>query len=129
MYTAIHSLIRLIKNGLECKQRVDDVIDSCANYVNLRDNIENWRVQAEQEADEINRKRAIKRGLLALKRYFILIVFASYLDTHDPGLAEDLESFKFWMNRHQEFVTIMREEIDDADLEGLVPVEKLNPGQ
>lgn len=126
-YQITHSLLRVIRNGLECKRMVDEVVDNCGAYLNLRDSIEQWRIKAENETDENARKRAIRRGLLHLKRYFLLITFQAYLDQTPPTMIEKLESFRSWVARHQEFKT-MREDLEHADIEALVPVEKLSPG-
>ncbi|RUS27280.1 hypothetical protein BC938DRAFT_483485 [Jimgerdemannia flammicorona] len=126
-YQIINSLLRVIKNGLECKRLVDEIVDDCAVYLNLRDCIEDFRLHAENAADETIKRRAVKRGLAALERYFLLICFQSYLDQMDADTAGDLESFQAWMARHQEFDTILQE-LERDGMESLVPVEKLNPG-
>ncbi|KAJ1570068.1 hypothetical protein HK096_003163 [Nowakowskiella sp. JEL0078] len=166
-YQLIHSLLRVIKNGLECKKVVDDMIDQCSQFVNLRESIESCQVSAEQAPAEnplpsaansikpskisesnfstgslldlnpmvthqpiqLTRKRQIKRGLLQLKRYFMLIAFQSYLDSNPPKNIElgSLESFKSWMKKYPEFNTMLQE-FEIAGLEALTPVEKMTPG-
>ncbi|TPX31687.1 hypothetical protein SmJEL517_g05062 [Synchytrium microbalum] len=127
-YQIIHSLLRVIRNGLECKNMVDSVIDDCGQFMNIRDSIEQCRLQAENESDKDLKKRAVRRGLLNLKRYFILILFQCYLDQNRlDHVTQRNESFKLWMDRHPEFATI-REDFENADIQALVPVEKLAPG-
>lgn len=96
-------------------------------YLNLRSCIEGFRLQAENAADETAKRRAVKRGIAALERYFYLICFQSYLSQTDLDTAEAMESFQDWMARHQELYTILQE-LDRDDMESLVPVERLNPG-
>ncbi|TPX51665.1 hypothetical protein SeMB42_g01840 [Synchytrium endobioticum] len=127
-YQIIHSLLRVIRNGLECKNMVDAVVDDCGQFMNIRDSIEECRLQAENESDKDLKKRAVRRGLLNLKRYFILILFQCYLDENRlDRITEWRESFKLWMERHPEFDTI-KEELENTDIQALVPVEKLAPG-
>jgi protein-tyrosine phosphatase len=126
-YQVIHSLLRVIRNGIECKRVVDAVIDAASTLVNIRDIIEETRQASESETDPIQKDVYRKRGLVALDRYFMLILFQSYLDQNPPGLESELESFKSWTLKHPEFNTI-REELLGADLDPLVPVDEMEPG-
>ncbi len=127
-YQVIHSLLRVIKNGLECKRAVDETIDRCSATVNLREAIEKSRLQAENSTDDpAKQKKYIEKGILHLKRYFLLIVFQSYLNDTSPNSLEDLESFKQWFSRHQE-LHLMKKEFDKCDIHALIPVEYLQPG-
>jgi hypothetical protein len=121
-YQLINSLLRVIKNGLEVKSIVDDAIDRCGKFLNLRDVIEDMHVQAENEKDTANTKRAIKKGITALERYFLLICFQSYLDQTSPEAMDDTETFETWMKRHPELSTILLETRKE-DIELIVPVE------
>ncbi|KAI8579918.1 hypothetical protein K450DRAFT_187884 [Umbelopsis ramanniana AG] len=121
-YQLINSLLRVIKNGLEVKSVVDDAIDRCGRFLNLRDVIEDMHVQAENETDEALKKRTIKKGITALERYFLLICFQSYLDQTSPEAVGDTETFETWMKRHPELSTILLETRKD-DIELIVPVE------
>jgi hypothetical protein len=103
-YQIIHSLLRVIRGGLECKQRVDQVISHCATHLHLRKSIENARLQAEAALDDESKHRAIQRGLMALRRYFLVIAFQSYLES-SPGSINEMESFSAWMSRHQVLVS------------------------
>ncbi|KAG0188087.1 hypothetical protein DFQ28_005392 [Apophysomyces sp. BC1034] len=122
-YNLINSLLRVIKNGLENKEVVDDTVDKCGVYLNLRDMIESAHIQAENETDESKRNRLLKRGVLALERYFLLICFQAYLDNTSPETLDETESFEHWMKRHLEMATILLELQKDR-LELIIPVEK-----
>ncbi|ORY52376.1 hypothetical protein BCR33DRAFT_711697 [Rhizoclosmatium globosum] len=128
-YQVIHSLIRVIRNGAACRNWVDATIDGCSMYsAHIREAIEVWRLTAEAETDDSTKRRAIRKGLACLRRYFALIAFAAYLDSksnHVPG--SELESFKSWMNGHKEFDTML-EEMEHGGLKSLIPVEHLLPG-
>lgn len=121
-YQLINSLLRVIKNGLEVKSMVDDAIDRCGKFLNLRDVIEDMHVKAENEKDTASTKRAIKKGITALERYFLLICFQSYLEQTSPEAVDDTETFEKWMKRHPELSTILLETRKE-DIEVIVPVE------
>ena len=92
----MHSLLRVVRNGLDSKLLVDNIIDKCATHVSLRGMIEEFRLQAENETDKDKRKQIIRRGVQCLKRYFLLIAFACYLDQCDPSCLDELETFQAW---------------------------------
>ena len=58
----ILDLLRVIKNGLTVKDAVDHAIDQCAELVNLRDSIEEARINAEQATSEQQREMYARRG-------------------------------------------------------------------
>ncbi|KAI8809960.1 inositol hexakisphosphate-domain-containing protein [Cladochytrium replicatum] len=127
-YQLIHSLQRVIRNGLECKEIVDNVIDSCDMLVNLRVAIEECHLAAESAEDT---KRAIRRGKMYLKRYFLLIAFQAYLDAHPIDNVADfgsLQTFSNWMNTHEEFSSMLDEFFMPENISTLTPVERLAPG-
>ncbi|CAO3609264.1 unnamed protein product [Cunninghamella echinulata] len=124
-YQIINSLLRVIKHGLENKRIVDDTLDQCGLIMNLRDVIEEARVHAEQEMDPVKRKQQIKRGGVALERYYMLICFQVYLDSTSPDLMHETESFGHYMKRHAELFTILKElQTNDNVMEFIVPVEQ-----
>ncbi|KAH6570550.1 hypothetical protein BASA60_007657 [Batrachochytrium salamandrivorans] len=126
-YRPIHSLLRVIRNGVECKRIVDDAIDNCAHYINLRDVIEESRQVAEAEMDGIQKAALFVRGVLHLRRYFTLILFQSYLDSNEPGVEMMLATFQDWLQKHPEFSTIS-EELETNGVDLLTPVEEIAPG-
>ncbi|KAJ3409888.1 hypothetical protein HDV05_004169 [Chytridiales sp. JEL 0842] len=144
-YPVIQSLLRVIRNGSECRDWVEYTIDQCGAGEHLRNSIEKWRTAAEvaeKNKDDIGKKRCVRKGLVALKRYFTLIAFAAYLESHgsncelgehgDGDLDKErgrdgLESFTSWMESRKEFDTIL-EEMERGDLNSLIPVENLSPG-
>jgi hypothetical protein len=127
-YQVIHSLLRVVRNGIECKRTVDQVIDCCAKYINVRDVIEDFRQQYETETEPVSKEKYRMKGLLALERYFSIILFQNYLDQNPPmGTFSDLVSFQDWLEQHPEFETI-REELNSKTIEPLVPVNEMMPG-
>ena len=121
-YRIIHSILRVIKNGLAAKEVVDRVIYNAAALVNLRDCIERYRRDAESASDPNEARRALRKGIVALKRYALLILFQGYLDSVSPDEnCSDLHSFSAWFARHQEFKTLFSE----LDRKG-IGVEVLN---
>ncbi|OZJ03826.1 hypothetical protein BZG36_03823 [Bifiguratus adelaidae] len=126
-YQIVHSLLRVIRDGLECKRIVDQVVDSCAAYLNLRDCIEDFRNQAESADSEEQRTNAIRRGVSALKRYAMLICFQGYLEQADPDDLKHLQSFERWYEQHPELETILQE-LRKPDMRLLIPVKKASLG-
>ncbi|KAI7898613.1 inositol hexakisphosphate-domain-containing protein [Cokeromyces recurvatus] len=122
-YQIINSLLRVIKNGLEVKHLVDDVIDTCGAFLNLREMIESEHIKFENENDEAKKKVHIKRGIAALHRYFVLLCFEAYLESTSPESMSDTETFESWLNRHSEIGTLLAE-FNDLNEGLIVPVEK-----
>ncbi|KAI9099760.1 inositol hexakisphosphate-domain-containing protein [Phlyctochytrium arcticum] len=129
-YAIIHSLMRVIRNGLECKKTVDDFIDACGAHYNLREAIEEARLRAETSTEENGtRNTALSKGMLNLRRYFLLLAFASYLDQNKPGLDSELTSFATWVDRHAEFAGMKDAMMDCQNgMEAILPVERMDPG-
>ncbi|KAJ1539576.1 hypothetical protein HK405_012731, partial [Cladochytrium tenue] len=115
--------------GVEVRQWVDETIDQCSTYsTHLRDVIEKWRLAAEGAENEQMRRRAVRKGLASLRRYFGLIAFGAYLTSVSPDeLGAVIDTFRQWMGRHKEFATML-EEMERGGLQSLVPVEHLSPG-
>jgi hypothetical protein len=144
-YPVIQSLLRVVRKGAECRKWVDTTIDQCGAGEHIRNAIEKYRLAAEaagKNRDEVAKKRYVRKGLVALKRYFTLIAFGAYLESHESGCElkqhsegdvdtgrrkDGLESFKSWMERRKEFDTIL-DEMERGDLNSLIPVENLRPG-
>lgn len=143
-YSIINSLIRVIRDGLRCKRIVDRVIDDCGQFLNIRDEISNCLSIAESSKvrdnddptarnadnryDDRNSKRHIRRGLVHLKRYFMLILFQSFLEQLPVELpTASYGTFSSWVKQHGEFKTLL-DELDSSGLEALLPVQKLLPG-
>jgi hypothetical protein len=127
-YRLIHSIVRVIKNGLLGKAIVDELIDNASSVINLRDCIERYRKAAAEASDPTEAQRAVRKGVSALKRYALLILFQGYLATVLPDVElAHLESFSSWLNRHQEFRTLL----DDVEhrCRGGAAVEVLNEEQ
>lgn len=129
-YQIINSLLRVIKRGLETKGVVDYTLDQCSvGGSNLRETIEEARIQAEKEIEEdpIQFKRTVKRGITSLERYFMFICFQAYLDSTSPSMVRETESFGLWMKRHPELGTILHDILnnkEEDEFRSLVPVEK-----
>lgn len=138
-YRIIHSILRVI--GTECKVVVDEVIDAAADVVNLREVIETCRRAAQSSSDPNTQRKATRKGIVALRRYAILILFQGYLSSHRTGDLPDetsssndtvsplSETFHQWLHRHQEFSLLLEEldgknSLDDLAEEYLLPPEQ-----
>ncbi|KAI8912645.1 inositol hexakisphosphate-domain-containing protein [Gorgonomyces haynaldii] len=110
-FAAIHSLVRVLNDGLVCKSMVDDCIDACAFNLNLRENIHDLYQQSEAEKNLEQQRELEAKGLVALEKYFFLILFQGYLQENPPNVPTgQLVTFKRWLSLHPEFETI-REQI------------------
>ncbi|PWY97867.1 hypothetical protein BCV70DRAFT_202357 [Testicularia cyperi] len=124
-YHVINSLLRVIPKGLEVKRMVDDCIDQCSTVTNLRDAIEESRLAAEDTEDEALRKKRIQSAIHNLRRYFLLIVFQSYLTQTRPDLLEASPSFRTFVTRQPVFDTIAKE-FEKVDISTIMPLQKVD---
>ncbi|SJX66322.1 uncharacterized protein SRS1_16643 [Sporisorium reilianum f. sp. reilianum] len=124
-YHVINSLLRVIPRGLEVKRMVDECIDQCATVTNLREAIEEARLAAEDTEDEALRKKHIQSAIHNLRRYFLLIVFQSYLTQTRPDLLEASPSFRSFVTRQPVFDTIAKE-FDKIDISTIMPLQKVD---
>ncbi|KAI3517914.1 hypothetical protein L1887_17136 [Cichorium endivia] len=80
-YRDILSLTRVLLHGPESKSDVDIVIERCAGAGHLRDDILFYSKELEklQGNDDDHQAYIMDMGIKALRRYFLLIMFRSYL--------------------------------------------------
>lgn len=124
-YQTINSLLRVVQNGLEIKRVVDDVIDTCGAFLNLREMIESEHLKSENEQDPKKKAAHIKRGVAALHRYFVLLCFQAYLDSTSPDDSVDTtKTFEAWIKKRPEIETLLQEFRIHYGEELIVPVEK-----
>ncbi|EST07320.1 hypothetical protein PSEUBRA_003137 [Kalmanozyma brasiliensis GHG001] len=124
-YHVINSLLRVIPRGLEVKKMVDEAIDQCATVTNLRESIEISRLAAEDTEDDSLRKKHLQSAIHNLRRYFLLIVFQSYLTQTRPDLLEASPSFRSFVTRQPVFETIAKE-FDKIDISTIMPLQKVD---
>lgn len=123
-YHLINSLLRVIPHGLEVKQEVDDAVDRCGAVTNLRDSIEELRLSAEEIEDPENpgRKQRIHAGCQALRRYFLLIIFQSFLTSTKPDIISDLPTVQAFVQRQPVLQTISKE-FEKVDISLITPLQ------
>lgn len=138
-YRIIHSILRIV--GTESKVAVDEAIDAAAGVVNLREAIETCRRVAQSSSDPNTQRKAIRKGIVALKRYAILILFQGYLLSYRKGNFLDEaspqsqripllpETFHQWLQRHQEFSPLLEELDRKNSLDDLAEEYLLLPEQ
>ncbi|QRV75009.1 paladin [Ceratobasidium sp. AG-Ba] len=122
-YQIINNLLRVIKRGPDVKRIVDDAIDQCDQYLNLRESIEEARMQAEDATDERQKKRFIQIGLHNLRKYFELIVFQHYLMESDPDTIRSFESFEHFV-RSRPVIATFENELKVEGAKALKPLER-----
>ncbi|XP_057829529.2 uncharacterized protein LOC131040594 isoform X1 [Cryptomeria japonica] len=81
-YRDILSLTRVLAYGPISKTEVDVVIDRCAGAGHLRNDILYYKKLLEECVDDDDRSYLSDMGIKALRRYFFLIAFRSYLYSH-----------------------------------------------
>ncbi|KAL5486072.1 hypothetical protein ACEPAI_7116 [Sanghuangporus weigelae] len=124
-YQAINNLLRVIRNGLMVKDAVDAAIDKCSEAFNLRESIEEARINAEQATTDQQRKLYAQRGLHNLRRYFELIVFQWYLSTIEPDIIRSVESFESFVKNHPVIKTFEKDLLAEG-LHALKPLERVD---
>ncbi|XP_072951302.1 uncharacterized protein [Typha angustifolia] len=99
-YRDILSLTRVLVCGPKSKEEVDIVIDRCAGAGHLRDDILRHKKELEgcPSDDDETRSYLIDMGIKALRRYFFLITFRSYLYSSSPRET----AFSSWMEARPE---------------------------
>uniref|UniRef100_A0A7I4E3I3 Paladin n=1 Tax=Physcomitrium patens TaxID=3218 RepID=A0A7I4E3I3_PHYPA len=106
-YRDISSLTRVLASGPASKTEVDVVIDRCGGAGHLRDDIFEYKVQLDSfsNAEDERRDFVLDMGINALRRYFFLIAFRSYLFNrvafHGNACAGET-SFSAWMKARPE---------------------------
>lgn len=43
---------------------MDDAVDQCSGYFNLRESIDNWRIKSEEVTDVTQKKIYVQKGVL-----------------------------------------------------------------
>ncbi|WVQ79454.1 hypothetical protein IAT38_001552 [Cryptococcus sp. DSM 104549] len=121
----INSCLRVIKNGVGVKQAVDEAIDATAAQFNIREAIEDLRVQALKATDPDAKRKLTSRGVHLLKRYFHLLLFQAYLEDRAPDEEEPF-SFESFVKHRPVFKTLEKE-LEEGGLQGLAPIERMEP--
>ncbi|GFS30572.1 hypothetical protein Acr_00g0012650 [Actinidia rufa] len=99
-YRDILSLTRVLVCGPKSKADVDNIIERCAGAGHLRDDILCYSKQLQKfsDGDDEHRAYLTDMGIKALRRYFFLITFRSYL--YCTSAAE--MQFSSWMDARPE---------------------------
>ncbi|XP_044494094.1 paladin-like isoform X3 [Mangifera indica] len=99
-YRDILSLTRVLVYGPQSKADVDIVIERCAGAGHLRDDILHFSEELQKFPNDDDEQRAylMDMGIKALRRYFFLITFRSYLYCTSPAETK----FKSWMDGRPE---------------------------
>ncbi|KAJ3797672.1 inositol hexakisphosphate-domain-containing protein [Lentinula aff. detonsa] len=122
-YQIVNNLLRVFRGGITIKETVDNAIDQCAVVYNLRDSIEESRVQAEQATDDKQKRAHAQKALQNLRRYFELIVFQAYLQSTPPNTMQDFESIEKFVKNRPVIKTFERELMVDG-MNALKPLQR-----
>ena len=113
-YTIIRDLCRALDNGIECKQFLDYAINSCGQVLNLKESILFQRVKHSLQLLNKHTQRqhlhlddsCIDFAIRSIERYFLLIVFSSYL--LEGNLKNDSCKFSDWIKERREICNIFQ---------------------
>ncbi|RZB49211.1 Paladin isoform B [Glycine soja] len=99
-YGDILNLTRVLIHGPQSKADVDIVIERCSGAGHIREDILYYNGEFEKFTDDDDEERAylMDMGIKALRRYFFLITFRSYLYCNSPANME----FAAWMDARPE---------------------------
>lgn len=99
-YRDILSLTRVLAHGPRSKEDVDDIIERCAGAGHIRDDIVHHTRELKEACygSEEHRAYVTDMGVKALRRYFFLITFRSYLYCASTGETK----FSNWMDSRPE---------------------------
>ncbi|CCO28893.1 Paladin [Rhizoctonia solani AG-1 IB] len=122
-YQIINNLLRVIRRGPDVKRIVDDAIDQCDQFMNLRESIEDARLRAEGVADEQQKKRFFQIGLHNLRKYFELIVFQNFLMENDPDTVQTFASFEEFV-KSRPVIATFENELRVEGSKALKPLER-----
>ncbi|GLB40222.1 putative inositol hexakisphosphate [Lyophyllum shimeji] len=124
-YGVINNFLRVIRKGPTVKNIVDDAVDQCSAVFNLRDSIEEARINAEQATDEKQKRGFAQKGLQNLRRYFELIIFQSYLQSTEPDTIQSFETVETYVKNRPVIKTFEKELFEGID--ALKPLERADP--
>jgi hypothetical protein len=91
---------------------VDSVIQQCSEIYNLLDAIEDARQAAEDASDDKTKHARTRRGRDDLRRYFVLVLFAAWLNESAGDSVKSLRaeySFERYVNDHPGTWTTIRD--------------------
>ncbi|XVE77374.1 hypothetical protein DITRI_Ditri13aG0057200 [Diplodiscus trichospermus] len=99
-YRDILSVTRVLMHGPKSKADVDIIIERCAGAGHLRDDILHYCKELEEDpnVDDEHRAYLMDMGIKAMRRYFFLITFRSYLYCTSPTETK----FTTWMDARPE---------------------------
>ncbi|KAH8925172.1 hypothetical protein BT69DRAFT_1307991 [Atractiella rhizophila] len=118
-YAVINNLLRVVNRGHYVKRLVDSAIKQASegSSYDLLESIEETRQRMEQARNQEEKERALKTGLAKLRRYFYLILYASYLHELKGDTIRDTDddkSFPNFVKSRPDFKTI-ENEIDSME--------------
>ncbi|CAA7038970.1 unnamed protein product [Microthlaspi erraticum] len=97
-------LTGLFDNGVESREALDTVIDTCGYFQNIREAVMQYALVFNQQHLEPRvRSAALERGTEYLERYLLLIAFVEYLGSKNLELgSESRMNFKDWLHQRPE---------------------------
>jgi protein-tyrosine phosphatase len=105
-FEVITSLVRMLPDGNDTKDHLDQVIEACSQKFDLIKNIHDESTELKASFDPMKSSQTIRKLIFSLKRYFLLLFFTRFLKEENP---EKSVSFKSWFDRHEEIKVLFGE--------------------
>ena len=121
-WDVIMKLVRLLKNGKQAKAMCDAAVDACGRVHHIRLAIVSAFQRSEHARGDIEYKRMVRSTEAALKRYFYLICFASYLQDQPTTLTPAYmaaHSFQHFLRLHPELNKLANSLIEETNIQDI----------
>ena len=118
-WDVVMKLVRLLKNGKQAKAMSDAAVDACGRVHHIRLAIVSAFQRSEHARGDSEYKRMVRSTEAALKRYFYLICFASYLLDLPNALTPAYmaaHSFQHFLRLHPELNKLANTLIEETTL-------------
>ena len=116
-------LSRLLRNGPSAKAIADAAVDACGRVHHIRQAIVSAYVRSEHARGEVAHRQLVQQTAAALKRYFYIVCFASYLQDLPQALTPSYlaqHSFHAYLSAHRELTTLANSLIQGDTIDELL---------
>ena len=98
-FEVINSLIRMLPEGIDMKEHLDRIIETCSQKLDLVKNIHDVSSELLANFDPLKTSQITRKLAFSLKRYFLLLCFTAFLKENS---YKKNSLFKEWFERHEE---------------------------
>ena len=129
-WDVILKLSRLLRNGRTAKAIADAAVDACGRVHHIRLAIVSLYVKSEHARGEVQHRQLMEQTAAALKRYFFIVCFASYLQDLPQALTPAFlahHSFHAFLTAHRELTTLANSFIQGDTVDELLSTPSASP--